>query len=99
MPSADVKLYDPEITISEPAELPPAGGQTVLLPVQELRGLQLTLPALEVKVTLSEDGGMPTAYAAMVVAIWPTVMEHPPAQPAPRVAAMREAPLTACARL
>lgn len=57
----EVKLYDPEMIMSDPTELPPAGGHTVLLLLQLLKGLQVTLPALEVKVTFSEDEGMPTA--------------------------------------
>ncbi len=98
--SIEVKLYDPEMTISDPAVLPPAGGQTVLLPLHALNGLQVTLPALEVKVTFRADAGIPKAYAEMVVAIWLTVIAQPaPAHPAPRVAALRDAAFTACARL
>jgi hypothetical protein len=98
--SIEVKLYDPEMTMSDPTALPPAGGHTALLPVQALNGLQVTAPAPEVNVTLRADGGIPRAYAEMVLAIWPTVMAQPlPAQPCPRVDADLDAALTACARL
>jgi hypothetical protein len=59
--SIEVKLYDPEIMMSDPAVLPPAGGHTVALLVHALRGLQVTLPALEVSVTLRADAGIPMA--------------------------------------
>jgi hypothetical protein len=96
----ELKLYDPEMMMSDPAVLPPAGGHTVLLPVHVLKGLQVTLPALEVNVTFRADAGIPMAYPEMVVATWPTVIAQPvPAQPAPRVAAARDAALTACVRL
>lgn len=95
-----VKLYDAETIMSDPAALPPAGGHTVLLPAHVLKGLQVKLPALEVNVTLRADAGIPTANPEMVVAIWLTVIAQPvPAQPAPRVAADRDAALTAWARL
>ena len=61
MHNIDVKLYDAVITISEPTVLPPAGGHAEAFPVQVLKGLHVTLPALEVNVTLSEDAGMPSA--------------------------------------
>jgi len=86
--------------MSDPTELPPLGGQTELLLVHVLSGLQVTVPALDVSVTLSDDAGMPTAYADIVVASCPTVIAQPlVAQPAPRVAAERDAAFTACARL
>jgi len=59
--SIEVKLYDPEMIMSDPTVLPPAGGHTVALPVHVLKGLQVTLPALEVNVTSSADAGIPTA--------------------------------------
>ena len=59
--SIEVKLYDAEMMMSDPAVLPPAGGHTVPLPVQELRGLQVTVPALEVNVTFRADAGIPSA--------------------------------------
>lgn len=61
MTSAEVKRYDPDMTMSVPAVLPATDGHTVLLPMQVLRGLQVTLPAPEVSVTLRADAGMPTA--------------------------------------
>jgi hypothetical protein len=98
--SIEVKLYDPEMTMSDPTALPPVGGHTVPLPVHVLKGLQVTLPVFEVNVTLSADAGIPTAYPEIVVAICPTVIAQPaPAQPTPRVATARDATLTACARL
>ncbi|MGA3041428.1 MAG: hypothetical protein ABSF54_11645 [Bryobacteraceae bacterium] len=97
--SIEVKLYDPEMMMSDPTALPPAGGHTVLLLVHELKGLQVTLPALDVNVTLRAEAGIP-ANPEMVVVIWPTVIAQPvPAHPAPWVAAARVAALTACARL
>ena len=95
-----VKLYDAEIKMADPAVLPPAGGQTVLLLVQLLNGLHVTVPALDVSETSSDEAGMPTAKPEIVVAIWPTVMAHPLlAQPAPRVDTCRAATFTASARV
>lgn len=93
-------MYDAVMMMSEPALLPPAGGHTVLLLVQVLNGLQVTSPALDFRVTFNDDAGIPTANPDMVEAIWPTVMAQPvPAQPAPRVATIRDAAFTASARL
>lgn len=98
--SMEVKLYEPEMVMGEPTVLPPDGGQLVVLVKQVLNGLQLTLPAFEVKVTLSDEAGMPIAYPEMLVASVPMVVAQPlPAQSTPRVEADRQATFTAWARL